>query len=43
MRKFDGVGTIQTPATKLAAFIVLEVPFIFIVLIQLVLLLFVIV
>ncbi|MBT1150911.1 DUF3923 family protein [Levilactobacillus brevis] len=41
IRKVDGAGTIQTPATKLAAFIVLVVFFIFIVLIQLVLLLFV--
>nr|WP_243884588.1 DUF3923 family protein [Lactiplantibacillus plantarum] len=41
IRKVDGAGTIQTPATKLAAFIVLVIFFIFIVLIQLVLLLFV--
>ncbi|WP_311319018.1 DUF3923 family protein [Levilactobacillus brevis] len=41
IRKVDGAGTIQTPANKLAAFIVLVVFFIFIVLIQLVLLLFV--
>lgn len=41
IRKVDGAGTIQTPANKLAAFIVLAVFFIFIALIQLVLLLFV--
>ncbi|ATQ35159.1 DUF3923 family protein [Lactiplantibacillus plantarum] len=41
IRKVDEAGTIQTPATKLAAFIVLVIFFIFIVLIQLVLLLFV--
>ena len=41
IRKVDGAGTIQTPATKLAAFIVLVIFFIFIVLPQLVLLLFV--
>ena len=41
IRKVDGAGTIQTPATKLAAFIVLVIFFIFIVLTQLVLLLFV--
>ncbi|WP_299515975.1 DUF3923 family protein [uncultured Rummeliibacillus sp.] len=41
IRRVDGAGTIQTPANKLATFIVLVVFFIFIVLIQLVLLLFV--
>ncbi|WP_262343878.1 DUF3923 family protein [Lactiplantibacillus plantarum] len=41
IRKVAGAGTIQTPATKLAAFIVLVVFFIVIILIQLVLLLFV--
>ncbi|WP_285299902.1 DUF3923 family protein [Lactiplantibacillus plantarum] len=41
IRKVAGAGTIQTPATKLAAFIVLVVFFIVILLIQLVLLLFV--
>ncbi|XZO08798.1 DUF3923 family protein [Weissella paramesenteroides] len=40
IRRVDGAGTIQTPANKLATFIVLVV-FFFIVLIQLVLLLFV--
>ncbi|MGA3366544.1 DUF3923 family protein [Lactiplantibacillus pentosus] len=41
IRKVAGAGTIQTPATKLVAFIVLVVFFIVIILIQLVLLLFV--
>ncbi|MFC6177838.1 DUF3923 family protein [Weissella sagaensis] len=41
IRRVDGAGTIQTPVNKLATFIVLVVFFIFIVLIQLVLLLFV--
>ncbi|WP_343109595.1 DUF3923 family protein [Weissella cibaria] len=40
IRKVDGTGTIQTPETRLYSFIVLVVFFIFIVLIQVVLLLF---
>ena len=40
IRKVDGAGKIQTPATKLAAFILLVISFIIIILIQLVLLLF---
>ncbi|MFT8633464.1 DUF3923 family protein [Liquorilactobacillus ghanensis] len=41
IRKVDGYGTIQTPATKLAAFIVLAIFFVFIVLVQLIILIFV--
>ncbi|MCP0887372.1 DUF3923 family protein [Ligilactobacillus sp. WILCCON 0076] len=41
LRKVDGSGTIQTPTTKLASFIVLAVFFIFIILMQVIFLLFI--
>ncbi|MFT8458258.1 MAG: DUF3923 family protein [Liquorilactobacillus ghanensis] len=41
IRKVAGYGTIQTPATKLAAFIVLAIFFVFIVLVQFIILMFV--